>query len=143
MTRINVGIDPSLLCDQHLAAEYRELPRIYNLAVRYRDHIRCPFVRDGVIPSSFRLGKGHMKFFIDKGRYLEQRWRSICDERRRRGHVVNLSWRSWPANLNGNWTPSIEDRRIVEVRVAERLARMRSNPDESKHPRWTGAILVP
>jgi hypothetical protein len=36
MTRINC-IDPALLSDKHLGAEYRELPRIFNLV---RDAIK-------------------------------------------------------------------------------------------------------
>ena len=62
MTRINL-IDPSLLCDKHLMAEYRELIRIPN-AVFGRKMEPKPITDDNV------LGEGHVKFFSDKLTFL-------------------------------------------------------------------------
>lgn len=54
MTRINC-VPVEELTDKHLLAEYRELPRIFNLARAVED-----------APTEYVLGTGHMKFFYDK-----------------------------------------------------------------------------
>ena len=81
MTRINVGIPPVKLIDQHLIAEYRELPRVATL-VRKRIEKKQGFED---IPPVFSLNKGHMLFFADKGEYLFKRWVDIRNEMDRRG----------------------------------------------------------
>ena len=50
MTRINVGICEEELCDQHLVAEYRELPRLFG------------HIPKGPIPGCFTLGRGHVNY---------------------------------------------------------------------------------
>jgi len=52
MTRVNL-VDPSLLTDQHLRAEWHELPRVFTLAKAW--HARG---MPGELPETFRLGPG-------------------------------------------------------------------------------------
>ena len=131
MTRINAGVPPSTLCDQHLIAEYRELPRIHPLALRY---VNKPVTLASRQPDEFKLGKGHMLFFVDKGRYLHGRWYTITREMRRRGFTVNLEWREWPQSLYGDWVPSERETKIAQDRIDERLTEM---SEDGNPPRYT------
>lgn len=76
-------IDPSLLTDQHLIAEKRELrmipPLLEKKLKKGIEHVLLS------IPSSFVLGKGHMSFWLNKGLYLEKRFISLHEEMKRRG----------------------------------------------------------
>ena len=118
MTRINC-IPPEELTDKHLVAEYRELPRIFNLARTGDD-----------IPDSYRLGAGHVKFFYNKLSYCINRLDSLCIEMRRRGFKCNFDAEfyrvlyqqklmSW--DLANDWTPTEEAMQLNRQRIAERL----------------------
>lgn len=86
MTRINI-LPPVELCDQHLLAEARELPRIPNgvlkglLSRSYAD-----------APTEYVLGPGHVKFFVDKLGYLESRYSVLLFECALRGFSVENRW---------------------------------------------------
>lgn len=68
MTRINV-IAVEDLSNEHLMAEYRELPRIFT-------HVRKHGIQKDRIPEQYTLGKGHVLFFTDKLDWLHARF---CD----------------------------------------------------------------
>ena len=75
MTRINL-VRPDQLSDQHLLAEYRELPRIVNdWSHRSTDK---SFYKD--IPIKYVLGTGHVKFFRNKIKFLVNRHKDIVKE---------------------------------------------------------------
>lgn len=82
MTRINL-VPVTELCDQHLLAEFRELPRIPNgvfsgrLKTDYSD--RAP---------DYVLGTGHIKFFTNKLRFLYYRYDDLYAECKARGFNV-------------------------------------------------------
>ena len=86
MTRINV-IEPFLLSDKHLGAEYRELPRIFGAVRTLSSKNVLPSSME--IPSTYRLGKSHVTFFYDKLSYLTKRYLALCHECRLRGRAVN------------------------------------------------------
>ncbi len=122
MTRINV-IPVQLLSDQHLGAEYRELPRVFG-AVRKK-------VMNGlspealVIPKAYCLGVGHVTFFYDKLGFLKQRYRELCQECLVRGRQVNygdveMLAEGVPDCWFGSWTPSAKDIAINLERIADR-----------------------
>ena len=67
MTRINSGIPSAELLDMHLLAEHREIKRIPNCIKKGR------YCLTG-IPSKFKMGTGHVKFFYDKLKYLHERY---------------------------------------------------------------------
>lgn len=108
MTRINV-IDPRQLTDQHLLSEYRELPRALGLVRRPGD------------PESYRLGKGHVRFFAGKENWLRRRQAALVAELVLRG--FNPQHRDVPAPLGPDeWQAGREARVINLTRLRERLA---------------------
>lgn len=113
MTRINV-VHPSELCDQHLLAEYRELPRVFKLA-RPTTHDETPRV--------YTLGKGHVKFFYNKLWFLERRFLSIVEECQRRG--FNIKYTELPTTGKGilynDWLPTDIDIALNRARIKDRM----------------------
>jgi hypothetical protein len=88
MTRINVGVAPTELCDQHLMAEYRELPRMIGYARRH--------TRDCAPIRPFTLGTGHMNCMLPFGSYLHQRYDELVRELRWRDYSINPQPFVWP-----------------------------------------------
>jgi hypothetical protein len=88
MTRINV-IPVEELCDQHLLAEYRELPRVFTLARLCDD-----------APKQYVLGSGHVKFFYDKLCFVYFRLNLLIQECERRG--FNIAYATPPKDLPAN-----------------------------------------
>jgi deoxyribonuclease (pyrimidine dimer) len=126
--RCNVGIDPKLLADQHLIAEYKELPTIV------RSLIKNDFVIKGLKPNKFCLGKGHINFFKDKLFYIFKRHEFVKFECLHRNfkcyslsiltecgfHSVEECHTFIPQFWN-DWRPSSEDSGIVMSRITNRL----------------------
>lgn len=81
MTRINL-LPVTELSDQHLMAEYRELPRIVNAVMDGRLSGAHP-------PKKYVLGTGHVKFFADKLYFLYTRYVKIWNELLYRGVDLN------------------------------------------------------
>lgn len=77
MTRINL-VEPKQLTNEHLMAEYRELPRIFTAVRNAVDKDQTPADID--IPEQYVLGTGHMKFFYNKLSYLLERYTSLYKE---------------------------------------------------------------
>lgn len=122
MTRINL-IPPCELCDKHLLAEYRELPRIFHLARPCSD-----------APDKYVLGKGHVKFFYDKLAFLINRQRQIIDECLKRGFKiqhkeVNLVLGSDRIDLYNDYNPTQEAIALNRARIAERLSKMKTTKE--------------
>ena len=120
MTRINTGIKPSLLCNQHLLAEHREIKRIPNQISKGK------FTLNG-IPSEFKLGSGHVKFFYDKLLYLKKRYEDLYSECLNRNLNVTYygdAWNNLPKELMNDYQPTERDRLILVERINERLTKM-------------------
>lgn len=118
MTRINCGIPPKELVDKHLLAEHREIKRIPNAICKGRAIVDN-------IPTNFRLGSGHVKFFYDKGLYLKNRYEDIYKECKNRGFNITYygdAWNNIPPNLMKDYTPTDEDKALIRDRIAERLS---------------------
>lgn len=118
MTRINV-VPPSELCDRHLLAEYRELPRVFALA-RY-----CPDA-----PKEYTLGKGHVKFFYDKLGFLLDRFNLLVLECKKR--EFNVIYKGAPFHKSkvgpsfyGDYTPTPEALALNRARIAERISQFK------------------
>ena len=119
MTRINVGIPPAELTDKHLLAEHREIKRIPNCVAKGKYNM------DG-IPSRFKLGKGHVKFFYNKLLYLSKRYLQLHKEGIARGFNVQnyiKAWANVPVELMNDYYPTKEDRLIVQERINEKLSK--------------------
>ena len=117
MTRINVGIPPAELTNQHLIAEHREIKRIPNCIAKGKYNM------DG-IPDKFKLGTGHVKFFYNKLLYLKFRYTELYIECIKRGfNVQNYigAWNNVPEELMNDYKPTSTDRLIVQERINEKL----------------------
>ena len=116
MTRINVGIQPVELNNQHLIAEHREIKRIPNCIAKGKYNM------DG-IPNKFKLGTGHVKFFYNKLLYLKNRYISLYNECIKRGfNVQNYigAWDNIPQELMNDYKPTYTDRLIIQERIYDR-----------------------
>ena len=117
MTRINVGIPPAELVNQHLLAEHREIKRIPNCIAKGRYNM------DG-IPDQFKLGKGHVKFFYNKLLHLKKRYIRLYEECIKRGfNVQNYieAWSDLPEELMNDYNVKANDIRIIKERINEKL----------------------
>lgn len=78
MTRINV-VPEEELSDQHLAGEYHEISRVFELVRKYLQ-------RGGSlsIPSHYVLGEGHVIFFYRRLQYIATRYVRLALEMRYR-----------------------------------------------------------
>lgn len=113
MTRINT-IQVSDLLDQHLLAEYRELPRVVSV------YKKSPNRHN--LPATYLLGAGHIRFFFDKAQFLTDRHQALIDELLRRKY--NLTNRN-PVNTSimpdTDWEPSSIDKEVSAKRILERF----------------------
>ena len=128
MTRINL-ITPSILTDQHLLAEYRELPMVHAALRRSTQSKSWKLNRvlPTPIPDKFCLGSGHVLFFYDKLFYLEMRYQSLREE------MVTRGWRPDPdrhLSLEGipkefrsphDWKPDRDALNIIRERLLQKL----------------------
>lgn len=128
MTRINL-VPVEELHDQHLFAEFREIKMIprsleRSLVSRTEEQIT------NSIPEDFCLGRGHVSFFYDKGRYLRERYLQIKQELAYRGINFDRSSVFDPNNTmahftswyGGDWAPSEYEMGIIRARIKERVA---------------------
>lgn len=117
MTRINL-VDPATLCDKHLIAEYRELPRIFKIARKCDD-----------APKEYTLGSGHVKFFYNKLHFLMMRFYHIVDELEKRG--FKIKYKKPPVNddvsLYGPYKPTQKAINLNSIRIALSLLKMTRN----------------
>ena len=117
MTRINVGIPPAELTNQHLIAEHREIKRIPNCIAKGKYNMNG-------IPDKFKLGTGHVKFFYNKLLHLKKRYIRLYEECVKRGfNVQNYigAWDNIPKELMNDYKPTLIDRAIVQERINEKL----------------------
>ena len=91
MTRINSGVEPWELCDQHLVAEYKEITRVQTLLCN-KLKSQTPQEILSEIPKTFTLGTGHVKFFLDKQYYLYVRFHNLKAEMVRRGFNAKINY---------------------------------------------------
>ena len=122
MTRINC-IDPELLNDKHLIAEYRELPRIFNLIRNANERNESPY--DQRNPRQYVLGTGHVRFFYNKAKWLVERQKSLIAECLKRGFNVQYTDTSnlldnVPPTWQGDWHPTNADKELNIRRINDR-----------------------
>jgi deoxyribonuclease (pyrimidine dimer) len=136
MTRINC-VPPSELCNKHLLAEYRELPRVYRLAYNAKQR----GWRGEGAPAKYTLGPGHVKFFYCRLAWLTGRYRAIVQELTQRG--FNLLYQSPPSKYLDktanwqwlNWEPDAAALQLNRARLKARLPKAYPNLTEE------GALL--
>jgi hypothetical protein len=118
MTRINC-VPVTELSVKHLVAEYRELPRVYALAVAAYARGESPEQHG----RAYTLGRGHVRFFYSRLGYIAARHRQLIAEmKRRKFHpsydIVLLP--DLPQAWCRNWRPTVEAQRINRERIKER-----------------------
>ena len=117
--RVNIGIRPIHLCDNHLIAEHVELLFVPGILLK-RD-----FKIINKIPEQFSLGIGHISFFYNKILYLKNRLNCVCEEMKRRGFKTSstINVDMFPKILCNNWNPTINDSMIIRNRIEEKMLR--------------------
>jgi len=112
VTRINV-VSPADLTDEHLHAEWRELPRVFTLAAKPLDPRRF-------VPPAYTLGTGHLLFFLPRLGWLGRRHADLTAELAARGYA--LAARDPLPVTGGDWTPDAAARAVNVARLCERVA---------------------
>ena len=127
MTRVNAGIKPEHLVDQHLLAEHREIKR---LCYNYTEWLRSQSER----PSKFTMDTGHILFFVDKGEYTYKRYKLLHTECERRGFDVSDFSDNWDVYKTragyslyyNDWIETQDAIELVQGRLVDRLSEMHS-----------------
>lgn len=116
MTRINL-IPVEELSDQHLIAEYKELPRCIKQDINILD-----------APRIYTLGKGHMKWARRNWYFLLNRFSLICSEMDYRGFKRKYSAKDLCDYFYSHYKfekiiyiPSSVDLKISRDRIKEKL----------------------
>lgn len=138
MTRINV-IDPTQLTDQHLMAEYRELPMVMGSLKRTKaSKAGWQFNK---VPPHYTLNKGHVYFFTNKKQFLFERFNALIIELRHRGYKIspadrNIDWNVFDGIPQVEWVPTHSCKEINAERIRTRIS---EKPDWY---RWTNRPSV-
>lgn len=128
MSRINVGIPPQNLIDQHLLAEHREIKRVTNF---YSKRLEKSKFDD--IPARFSLGKGHVTFFLDKGLYTFERYCMLHQECKNRGFDVKYygdNWNEYKENRQhfNDYDVKGFDVELIKERIKKRITESNMTP---------------
>ena len=125
MTRINSNVDPQKLMDQHLMAEYRELPMVL---ASLRRSLKTQSEREVLkkIPPRFTLNRGHVLFFYNKLTFLKNRYDRLVNELHNRGYNLDqnrtLDLNGIPSTFFNDWTATPADDAVLEQRIKEKIA---------------------
>jgi len=125
MTRINAGIPPKALTDQHLLAEHREIKRLPAVFAKNPNPAR--------VPNEFTLGAGHVKFFLDKGKYTLKRYRLLYAECIKRGFEITNYSQNWEVykehpKYNKDYIETAEAVELLMERISTRLSVSKQKP---------------
>ncbi len=127
MTRINSGINPKNLTDEHLLAEHREIKRICNNY--YMRSLKKDFLG---IPKLFTLGTGHVMFFIDKPAFTFKRYTDLHKECLTRNFNVEDFSNNWNIYKNSEfenkgYLPTHREQLLLSLRIEERINESNKN----------------
>jgi len=117
MSRVNVGINPKYLADQHLIAEHVEITMITGGLRKHNYQIKS------LLPQMFCLGTGHINFFKNKILYLQKRLNNVKAEMAARGFNTscNINLNEFPKELCNDWQPDLRDSNIIRERISWKL----------------------
>lgn len=116
MTRINV-IPVQELSDQHLVAEYHELPRVAKQEIDISH-----------APSIYCLGKGHVKWARKHLIFTVYRYFKLCEEMKYRGFSINFDGEGYCKLVSGlvseyiweDYLPTQKDLEVNRQRLVEK-----------------------
>ncbi len=118
MTRINL-IDPKKLADQHLLAEYRELPRIFGAVKKKLEQWKK--IKVG---KQYKMWTWHVIFFYDKLLFLQKRFEKLAKECQKRGFNIKFSGydiSDFPLEYKKDFNPTKQDIEISIKRIQEKI----------------------
>ena len=132
MTRVNL-VPTWELSDQHLIAEYHELPRALKQDINTDN-----------APDRYVLGPGHVKWAKKHSIFLHIRYIYLCNEMEYRGFKVNYPWQDLVDNYpvresdDNYYIPSTSDLFRSRQRIKEKIAKMPEYYTWTKRakPRW-------
>jgi len=129
MTRVNV-VPPSELCNKHLMAEYREMPRLVGSLKKTLNRKGKPFC-ESEISDEYKLGTGHVKFFYNKFKWLHDRHINITSELLKRGFNISNTDSNLFLRVDSKWyndyCPTFNSLEINRKRIKDRMP---------SNPRW-------
>lgn len=115
--------------DQHLLAEIREITRLPKNLQQSLNRKSKPF-SESEIPPDYVLGKGHVKFFLNKFKWLEKRFEDLleeCDSREFKVTYRDSSiFSNVPKKYYGDYTVTNNAIIINRERIVERI---KAKPD--------------
>lgn len=117
-------IPASLLMDQHLLAENKEIPQ---LAGQFLKSLRSPNFNPNTLPKQFTLGTGHVRFFYRYGEFLRRRAKHVYTECLRRGFNMKPfefydHWKDMGPEWNKDFKPSNDDIMVSIERIHMRFS---------------------
>ena len=130
MARVNVGVNPQYLSDQHLIAESVEIIMIVNAFKMQNFEVK------GKIPEQFCLNTGHINFFKHKLLYLKRRLDVVNIEIHHRGFKVgnDFNLQDFPKQFHGNFLPSTSDAYLIKARIIDRIKKpLKAKSNFHKH----------
>lgn len=110
--------------DQHLLAEAREITRLpKNLEQSLNRKSKAFSFAE--IPPDYVLGKGHVRFFYDKFKWLEKRFEQLIEECENRGfnltHKDSSIFQNVPSKFYNDWQVSEKAKELNKARIEERI----------------------
>jgi len=134
--RINI-IEPRLLADQHLVAEYREIKMLPKSLLRTINSKSGFDVKK--ISKKYTLNKGHGYFFYNKLSFIIKRFNDLLKEMEYRKFQTNfkeIPMENIPINLHNDYQPN-KDEMIVNIeRIKLRIS------DKPNWYKYFGKILT-
>ncbi len=108
------------LTDQHLRAEWVEmlmLPAFMKRSLKAKGRLEIDESID------YKLNTGHARFFYNKLKYVENRYKEIESEMKRRYFKANpsLDLSMFPKELFNDWTPTKKDIIVNTNRILTRI----------------------
>lgn len=125
MTRLNL-VDPQHLTKRHLLGEWKEIFQGIHI---YRKRAMQENPMKGV-PDHYKLMGGHVLFFMDKGKYLCERFEVLRKELERRGINYDMNRfnerladakAAFPPEWYNDYDPTPEAYKIVIERIGARI----------------------
>ena len=125
MTRLNL-VEPGDLTDRHLIAEYKEITQFLHIVAKRRD--KGHPMDD--LPKHYTLNNGHCKFFMNKGKYILERFDQLFNTLQARGFKVDADLyqerrskiiSSYSSSLMGSYSPKPADYKKAIARITERI----------------------
>jgi deoxyribonuclease (pyrimidine dimer) len=124
MTRINV-VPVKELMDQHLLAEVREITRLPKNLSQSLNRKSGP-LKDTEIPLEYVLGKGHVKHFLNKFKWLEHRFIALLNECESRGfnitHKDSTIFQNVPSKYYNDWKVTQKALDLNRERIYTRIS---------------------